>query len=73
VLRKRKAASAWCERINELLPELRGGLPWHYALVGESAFHDWRRKGARLGELLAFSRVREAPRRQAQGGLKLES
>ena len=73
VLRKRKAASAWCERINELLPELRGGLPWHYALVGESAFHDWQRKGARLGELLAFSRVREAPRRQAQGGLKLES
>jgi len=56
-----------------LLPELRGGLPWHYALVGESAFHDWQRKGARLGELLAFSRVREAPRRQAQGGLKLES
>jgi type III restriction enzyme len=73
VLRKRKAAAAWCERINGLPPELRGGLPWHYALVGESIFHDWWRKGARLGELLAFSRVREALRREAQGGLNLES
>jgi type III restriction enzyme len=71
VLRKRKAAAAWCERINELPPELRSGLSWHYALVGESIFHDWRRKGARLGELLAFSKVREALRRQAQGGLDL--
>jgi type III restriction enzyme len=73
VLRKRKAAAAWCERINELPPELRGGLPWHYALVGETIFHDWHRKGARLGELLAFSRVRETLRREAQGGLDLES
>jgi type III restriction enzyme len=56
-----------------LAKELRGGLPWHYALVGESVFHDWRQKGARIGELLAFSKVREAPRRQAQGGLNLES
>jgi type III restriction enzyme len=71
VLRKRKAAAAWCGRINELPPELRGGLSWHYALVGESVFHDWHRKGARLGELLAFSRVREVPGRQAQGGLDL--
>ncbi|MGH8121272.1 MAG: DEAD/DEAH box helicase family protein [Rudaea sp.] len=71
VQRKRKAAAAWCERINELPPELRGGLPWHYALVGESTFHDWRRKGARLGELLAFSRVRGAPTPQAQGSLVL--
>jgi len=73
VLRKRKAAAAWCERINELPPELRSGLPWHYALVGETIFHDWHRKGARLGELLAFSRVRETLRREAQGGLDLES
>jgi type III restriction enzyme len=71
VLRKRKAASAWCERINALPPELRGGLPWHYALVGESVFHDWQRKGARLGELLRFSRVREGLGRRAQGDLDL--
>lgn len=48
-----------------------GSVPRHYALVGESLFHDWRDKGARLGELLAFSRTRAAPTHQAQGDLAL--
>lgn len=71
VQRKLKAAARWCERINDLPPYDRGGCSWHYALVGESLFHDWRRKGARLGELLAFSRVRAATRVDAQGDLVL--
>jgi type III restriction enzyme len=71
VQRKLKAATTWCERINALEPEQRGGRAWHYALVGESLFHDWREKGARLGELLAFSRARAAPTAQSQGGLAL--
>jgi type III restriction enzyme len=72
VQRKRKAAAAWCERIDELPPELRGGLPWHYALVGESVFHDWREQGARLGDLLAFSCVRSGRERRKQANLQLE-
>lgn len=72
VLRKRKAAAAWCERVNALPPELRSGLPWHYALVGESIFHDWRQNGARLGELLAYSKVRAATTVQSQSGLALD-
>ncbi|MBQ4854656.1 DEAD/DEAH box helicase family protein [Rhodanobacter sp. B2A1Ga4] len=72
VQRKLKAATTWCERINALEPEQRGGRVWHYALVGESLFHDWREKGARLGELLAFSRARAAPTAQSQGGLALD-
>jgi type III restriction enzyme len=71
VQRKLKAATTWCERINALDAELRGGRAWHYALVGESLFHDWREKGARLGELLAFSRARAVPTAQSQGGLAL--
>jgi type III restriction enzyme len=71
VQRKLKAAAAWCERINDLPPELRGDRTWHYALVGESVFHDWRKNGARLGELLAFSRVRPALRADAQADLAL--
>ncbi len=71
VLRKRKAAAAWCERVNALPPELRSGLLWHYALVGESIFHDWQQNGARLGELLSFSKVRTTPSAQSQGGLAL--
>ena len=60
VRRKLKAATAWCRRINALAPEHRHGREWHYALIGESLFWDWRDKGARLEELLAFSRIREA-------------
>ncbi|MDD5383505.1 MAG: DEAD/DEAH box helicase family protein [Gallionella sp.] len=58
VQRKLKAATAWCGRINGLDAELRGSMPWHYVLLGEAMFHDWRSKGARLGELLNFARVR---------------
>ncbi len=68
VQRKLKAATTWCEQINALDAEQRGERQWHYALVGESLFHDWREKGARLGELLAFSRTRAVP---TQGALAL--
>jgi len=71
VQRKLKAATTWCERINELPPEQRGGLPWHYALVGESLFHDWRQNGARLAGLLAFAKVRAGLGPQDQVRLSL--
>ncbi|NCT67405.1 MAG: DEAD/DEAH box helicase family protein [Rhodanobacteraceae bacterium] len=60
VQRKLRAAATWCARINDLPSELRDGREWRYALVGESVFFDWRDKGARLAELLAFARVRAA-------------
>ncbi|HVC15985.1 MAG TPA: TnsA endonuclease N-terminal domain-containing protein [Rhodanobacter sp.] len=71
VQRKLRAATTWCERINTLDAELRGERTWHYALIGESLFHDWREKGARLGDLLTFSRARAAPTAQSQGDLAL--
>lgn len=58
VQRKRKAAATWCARINELAPHDRNGRLWHYALVGEDLFHDWRNKNARMSELLSFARIR---------------
>ena len=71
VQRKLKAASTWCERINALASAQRSDRSWHYALVGESVFWDWKQKNARLGELLAFSRARAIPTMQAQGSLVL--
>ncbi|NUR21629.1 DEAD/DEAH box helicase family protein [Frateuria sp.] len=71
VQRKLKAAVTWCERTNALAPELRGGRPWHYVLLGESIVHDWRQKGARLADLLEFSRARPLATASAQGGLQL--
>jgi type III restriction enzyme len=58
VQRKLKAAVAWCERINNLTPEQRDVCDWHYVLLGEAMFRDWRDKHARLPELLDFARVR---------------
>ncbi len=58
VQRKRKAAVAWCERINTLAPELRQGLPWHYVLLAENVVHEWQGKAAHLVELLEFARLR---------------
>jgi type III restriction enzyme len=52
------AGLAWSERINGLPPSLRGELPWHYVLLGESVFDEWQRRGARLAELLDYSRLR---------------
>ena len=69
VQRKLKSATAWCERINGLPPAQRGGLPWHYVLLGETLFRDWRGKGARLGDLLEFARVRPVANASLQAGL----
>ncbi len=71
VQRKLKAATAWCGRINGLDAELRGNMPWHYVLLGEAMFHDWRSKGARLGELLNYARVRPLADASTQGKLSL--
>lgn len=71
VQRKLKSATAWCERINNLPPEQRDGLPWHYVLLGQMLFQDWRSKNARLGELLEFARVRPLNDASLQGRLNL--
>jgi type III restriction enzyme len=57
VQRKRRAV-AWCERINELSEEVRSKRLWHYALVGERLFYEFRSKGASLEEVLNFARFR---------------
>ncbi|WP_411727182.1 DEAD/DEAH box helicase family protein [Methyloglobulus sp.] len=58
VQRKLKAAAAWCERINRLPEEERANLAWHYVLLGESVFFEWRDKGALLSALCDFARKR---------------
>lgn len=58
VLRKRKAAVAWCDRINSLAAEHRNEADWHYVLLGEETFYGWRDKGGSVADLLAFARLR---------------
>lgn len=58
VQRKRKAALAWCERINALPSEKRQSPAWYYVLLGESVLYEWQTKGAHLAELLDYARIR---------------
>ena len=69
VQRKLKAATAWCQRINDLPADLRGGLPWHYVLLAENVVYEWQGKGARLGELLDYARLRPLAEASLQGQL----
>ncbi|MDP2882951.1 MAG: hypothetical protein Q8N89_15395 [Azonexus sp.] len=53
-----------------LPPEQRAhGCVWHYVLLGERIVDEWRSKGARLPELLAFARLRPLAATLAQGKL----
>ena len=60
VLRKRKAAMAWCDRINALAAEHRSEVEWHYVLLGEDNFYGWRDKGGSMADLLAYAKLRPA-------------
>ena len=57
VQRKRKAAKAWCDRVNLLESEQRDHHTWHYVILGENAVHEWKGKNARVTELLDYARI----------------
>lgn len=63
VLRKRKAAVAWCDRINAIAPESRSDAEWHYVLLGEDTFYNWRDKGGSIADLLAYAKLRPVEER----------
>lgn len=71
VQRKLKAAVAWCNRINSLEGELRGNCVWHYVLLGEAQFYEWRDQASRMSELLNFARIRPQASVSAQSQLTL--
>jgi type III restriction enzyme len=58
IQRKQRAAVACCDSINELTLEQRQKRNWHYVLLGEDLFYEWRDKNARLNELLQFAKLR---------------
>jgi type III restriction enzyme len=44
-------------------PEQRGNAEWHYVLLGEQVFYDWRERGASIRELLDFAKLRPVDER----------
>ena len=63
VVRKKRAAVAWCDRINTLSSEQRGNAEWQYVLLGEAVFYLWREKGASMKETLDYARLRPVDER----------
>jgi type III restriction enzyme len=61
VLRKQRAALAWCEQLNALEPEQRGDREWAYVLLGETIVREWERKNACASELLDYKKLRRMP------------
>ena len=60
VKRKRRAALAWCERINALPSDQRTGREWKYVLLGEALFYEWRNKDSAMPDMLDFATLRGA-------------
>lgn len=69
VIRKQRAAIAWCEQLNALEPELRDEREWYYVILGESAVKEWQKKNARVSELLEYARLRRTEAKSTQGKL----
>jgi type III restriction enzyme len=63
VKRKKRAAVSWCDKINTLAPEQRGNAEWHYVLLGEDVFYDWRDKGASVRDMLDYAKLRPVDER----------
>ena len=69
VQRKRKAALAWCDRINTLEPQARDGRLWYYVLLGEDIVTEWQERHEQLERLLHFARLRPVPQASQQAQL----
>ena len=63
IKRKKRAAVSWCDRINNIAPEQRRNAEWHYVLLGEQVFYDWRDKGASIRDVLEYARLRPVDER----------
>ncbi|UJP00084.1 MAG: DEAD/DEAH box helicase family protein [Nitrosomonas sp.] len=63
VKRKKRAAVAWCDKINTLAPEQRSNAEWHYVLLGEDVFYEWRDKGASIRDMLDYAKLRPVDER----------
>lgn len=54
VLRKKKAAIHWVNRINALPADKRQNYTWHYAIVGDETFYDWKNRNATMHDILNY-------------------
>ena len=69
VQQKRRAATEWCEKINQLAERSRNGKAWEYILLGEDTFYGLSMNGATVTDVFNHCRVSSA---MVQGVLSFE-
>lgn len=69
VVRKQKAALRWVQRINSLPSEKHESLTWHYVILGDGMFYDWRNKHMNLREVLEYAELRNDAEAEFTGRL----
>jgi type III restriction enzyme len=60
VIAKKKSALEWVKKINDLKPDERMDSIWHYSLVSDSLFYQFKANGASAAEVLKFARIKTA-------------
>lgn len=60
VLQKHRGALDWTAQINALSGKDRMNAEWKYALLDETTFYGWKRKGASIKEILSFAALKKA-------------
>ena len=63
VLQKKRAALAWCNRVNNLNEQNRFKADWAYVLLGEKTFYSWRERGASMYEILSYATIHDKPQK----------
>ena len=69
VQQKRRAATEWCSKINDLSAESRGNKSWEYILLGEDDFYGLSRNGATFEDICRRCRISSA---MVQGELNFD-
>lgn len=69
VQQKRRAAVEWCDKLNTLPPEKRGGREWEYILIGEDDFYGLSMNGATFEDICQRCRISAA---MVQGELRFD-
>lgn len=55
VVQKQRGAMDWIERINRLQASERMNATWHYVILGDEDFYEWREKDASIYDMMNYS------------------
>ena len=58
VVRKKRAAVRWVEKINMLNPKTRENMTWHYAMLPDKMFYDWKKRNANVRDMLEYAELK---------------